>query len=400
MHILHVYKDYAPVVGGIENLVRSMAEAQAAAGHQVTVLVTRPEPGPGTDTVEGGIRVIRARRLANLASTPISPGLVRILPRLRPDITHLQAPYPVAEAAWLLGGRHPLVVSYQSDVVRQRVLGRLWAPCLRRLLDQADRILASSPNYVESSPFLRRVRGKVQVLPLGIDPAPFLAADRAAARARYGDGPTLVFVGRLRYYKGVDVLIDALAELPGPRLLVAGVGPEGEALRARAEARGVADRVTWLGDVPDADLPGVYAAGDVFVLPAVARSEAYGLVLVEAMASGLPVLSTELGTGTSWINQDRRTGRVVAPRDAHALAGALRELLADPEGRAAMGAAARERALDALSAERMNRRLLALYAELVPGPTGESGADRSPKGSSASGPSPSGPSSAGTSDRA
>jgi len=366
MRILHVYKGYPPVTGGMENHLCLLAEAQAAAGHDVTVLVTASGRRSERE-VRRGVRVVRAGRWATLSSAPLSIALARVLRAEEPDLTHLHCPYPVGEAAWLAWGRRPMVLTYQSDIVRQRWLGALWAPGLRRVLDRADRILASSPPYVESSPFLRPLRHKVTVVPLGIDPRPFVTVDRAAARGRLGDGPTLLFVGRLRYYKGLEVLIDALSALPDVRLAVVGTGPMGDTWRRRAETHGVSDRITWLGDVAGDALPLTLAAADVFVLPSTRRSEAYGLAMVEAMATGLPVISTELGTGTSWVNQDGVTGRVVAPGDARALATAVRELVGDAALRRRMGEAGRARVVSDLSAERMIERVQAVYADVLGG---------------------------------
>jgi rhamnosyl/mannosyltransferase len=365
LSICHVYKDYPPVMGGIEHHLQALAQAQAAAGHRVTVLVTGEGLRSG-QAMESGVQVIRAGRLAKLASTPISPALAWTLGRQKPDVFHLHSPYPVGEAAWLLGRRRPMVLTYHSDVVRQRRLGKLWSPFLHAILGRADRILATSPNYVESSPHLRRFRQRVSVVPLGIDPARFAGLDRQAARGQLGAGPNLVFVGRLRYYKGLGSLIRALPLMPqSPRLLVVGSGPMGEAWRALAAELGVGARIEWLGDVSEGDLPQVYAAGDLFVLPAVARSEAFGIVLMEAMASGLPCISTELGTGTSWVNQEGRTGRVVPPDNPAALAEAINALLADPALRQRMGQAARERIETELSEAHMVRRVEAIYREVT-----------------------------------
>jgi rhamnosyl/mannosyltransferase len=365
MRVLHVYKGYPPVVGGIENHLQALAEAQAAAGHEVTVLVTDPSRHTTAATV-GAVRVVRAARLATVASTPLSLALVAALARLRPDVTHLHVPYPVGEAAWLLVGRRPMVLTYHSDVVRQRLLGRVWAHGLRRVLARADRVLATSPSYVESSPFLRRVRERVVVVPLGIDAGRF-SPRAAAAGEPEAAPPVLVFVGRLRYYKGLDVLIDALVELPGVCLWVVGSGPMEQAWRARAQARGVAARVRWWGNVPDERLPGLLAAADAFVLPATARSEAFGIALIEAMAAGLPAVTTELGTGTSWVNQDGVTGIVVPARDAPVLAAGIARLLGDRRGRAAMGRAARARVLAHFTREQMVARVEQVYREVVAG---------------------------------
>jgi glycosyltransferase involved in cell wall biosynthesis len=364
MRVLHVYKDYWPVIGGIENHVRVLAEAQHGLGHEVAVLVA----GQGVRTsceVRNGVRIVRAGRLATVASTPISLSLAHHLGRERPHITHLHAPYPIGEASWLLRGRSPMVMTYHSDIVRQRMLGHLWAPLLRRVLARADRIIATSPRYVESSVFLGAVRDRVTVVPLGVDADRFGSAARRGA-PRSDGGLDLVFVGRLRYYKGLEVLIDALAALPPTvRLSVVGEGPMGDAWRARSARQGLADRVTWLGDAPDDTVRAELARSDVFVLPATARSEAFGTVLLEAMAAGLPVVSTELGTGTSWVNLDGITGLVVPPNDARALAGAVARLKGDPGERQRMGAAGRDRVREGFTTEHMVAGVLGVYDDIA-----------------------------------
>ncbi len=363
MRILHIYKDYSPVVGGIENHIRDLAEAQAESGHDVTVLVTS-RGASTTSSKENGVRVLRARSLTTLASTPLSLELALLIRQCECDITHLHSPYPLAEAAWLALGKEPMVLTYHSDVVRQRLLGALWAPFLRRVLKRADRVLATSPRYVESSPFLRAVRDHVSVVPLGIDVEPFVAARRHAP-ASGSNAYKLAFVGRLRYYKGLEVLIDALGDLPNAQLLVVGTGPMELEWRRRAALVGVADRVSWLGFVPDSEVPGILASCDVYVLPATERSEAYGIALLEGMAAGLPAVTTELGTGTSWLNQDGHTGLVVPPKDSKQLAAALGYLLDDHELRAAMGRSARQRVLDEFTQGLMIRRVLQVYREVI-----------------------------------
>lgn len=367
MKILHIYKDYFPVLGGMENHIRWLAEAQTAAGHDVTVLVTHPQRRT-TDDVENGVRVIRAARLVTVASTPLSLALPRLLTAQRPDIAHLHFPYPPGEVSqWLLGRARRTVLTYHSDVVRQKGLLRVYGPLMRRMLRSVDRIIATSPQYVESSPYLRPLRDKITVIPLGIDVQRFANPDPeqvAAIRQRYGL-PLLLFVGRLRYYKGVQYLLDALPAVPAARLLVAGTGPMAQSWQTQAQALGLSDRVFFLGDVADADLPVYYAAATLFVLPACERSEAFGVVQVEALASGTPIVSTELGTGTSYVNQDGVTGRVVPAGDAAALAGALRGLLADAALLPAMGAAARARALAEFSLPVMVTRVENLYRSLA-----------------------------------
>ena len=364
MKVLHVYKDYAPVVGGIENHLRLLAACQVRAGLEVTVLVAHPGRRT-TIREEDGVRVVRTARLGTIASTPISPALVRWLRRLSTDVLHLHAPHPPGELAAAVCRRRATVLTYHSDIVRQRVLGRLYRPLQRRMLRRVERILVTSPRYLETSRTLRPHADRCRVVPLGIDPAPFLEPDAAAvavARARFGDRAVL-FVGRLRYYKGVQHLIAAMTEVEGS-LIVAGDGPM-EAEWRELGRRLLPGRCHFLGAVPPLELAALYGAACVAVLPSVERSEAFGLALVEAMAAGVPVVSTELGTGTSWVNQDGVTGLVVRAADPEALAAAIRELLAAPERRRLMGEAGRRRVLAELDAERMTGRVIAIYHEAL-----------------------------------
>lgn len=366
MRILHVYKDYYPVLGGIENHLRWLACAQAQRGHDVTVLVANPQGLGTTVHEEEGVRVIRAARLATLASTPISLALPWQLARQKPDIVHLHFPYPLGEIAqWLLHRGRATIMTYHSDVIRQQGILKLYTPLLRHILSRIDRILPTSEPYIHSSPFLNPVAGRCTVLPLGIDverfrrPHPYAAA----LRARY-EGPLLLFVGRLRYYKGLNHLIEAMKQIPAT-LLIVGSGPETAALGEQAYLAGVAERVRFLGEVSDELLPTYYQAADLFVLPSDQRSEAFGLVLIEAMAAGLPVISTELGTGTSWVNQHGHTGLVTPPGDAPALTAAILRLLADPDLRRRMGAAGQARAQSEFALSRLVDRTLAIYAEVL-----------------------------------
>ena len=360
MHILHLYKDYFPVLGGIENHIRVLAEAQAAASHRVTVLVC--DPGRHTRRREtNGVTVIRAGRLATRASMPISLAQPWELLRQHPDIVHVHSPYPLGELAnWLTRRGQATVITHHSDVVRQQRWLRLYAPLLRRVLRAADRIIATSPRYVETSPWLRPVADKCVVVPLGVDAALFRPDER-----EHTGSPRLLFVGRLRYYKGLDTLLHALTQLPGVSLDIVGEGPMRAAWEALAHAVGLTDRVHFRGDVNDADLPAQYRQADLFVLPANARAEAFGTVLLEAMASGLACITTELGTGTSWIVEDGATGLVVPPADPEALARAIKSLLDDVPRRQAMGAAGRARVEAMFTVERMIEGVERVYQEVL-----------------------------------
>ncbi|MGH2542567.1 MAG: glycosyltransferase, partial [Ardenticatenaceae bacterium] len=335
--------------------IKMLAEAQVRRGHRVTVLVTSLT---GQTRIErrNGVLVIKASRLAHVASTPLSLSLPRILARLDADVAHLQFPYPVGELAALYAARAPrIVLSYQSDIVRQVGLLRLYQPFMHRVLRRADAIIATSPPYVQSSDVLRLYQEKIHIVPLGIHTSLYGSANAIRVGALLGEWspegePLILFIGRLRYYKGLDVLLRAAAQLHRGRILIVGGGPERGRLDALSARLNVTERVHFLGALSDEELlalrHAVRQSGGLFVLPATHRSEAFGLVLVEAMAAGLPLVTTELGTGTSWVNRHGETGYVVPPNDPSVLAAALDELLASPERLAAMGAAARQRAAD------------------------------------------------------
>jgi glycosyltransferase involved in cell wall biosynthesis len=366
MHILHLYKDYYPVLGGIENHLRVLAEGQAARGHRVTVLVTGHQRRT-VSTERKGVRVIYAGRLASVARAPLSPAMLSMLARERPDVVHLHFPYPPGDLANYLAGRgQRLVITYHSDIVRQRRLLQLYAPLLRATLRRADNIIATSPNYVRSSPFLRPVADRCTVIPYGIELRRFAHADPqqvAALKAQF-PGPLVLFVGVLRYYKGADQLIRAMAEVGGRVLLVGGEATVRRAeLAGLAASLGIAERVHLIGE-QEQDLPAYYHAADLFVLPSVERSEAFGIVQIEAQAAGLPIVTTELGTGTSYVTRHGQTGFVVPPANPHALARAINVLLANPGLARAMGRAGQARAEAEFSSERMIERVEAVYNQL------------------------------------
>lgn len=363
--VLHVYKDYYPVLGGIENHIKMLAEGLIRRGLDVQVLVTNTGPRTVIEKIER-VPVIKAGCPLRISGAPISPSFYAWMGRLKPDIAHLHFPNPPGELGQLFLGRsRRFVLTYHSDIVRQKYLLRLYKPFLWKVLSQADRIIATSPNYIRSSPYLSRFADKGAVIPLGIDLKPFEEVDNErvqAIRRRYGS-PLLLFVGKLRYYKGLEYLLEAMRRIEA-RLLVVGTGPmEGE-WRVLAEELGLGNKVAFLGEVSDNDLPFYYHACDLFVLPASERSEAFGVVQIEAMACGKSVICTELGTGTSWVNIHGETGLVVPPRDPKALVEAIGQLLADEGLRRSLGERGRGRA-KGFSKEVMVERTVELYEELL-----------------------------------
>jgi len=283
----------------------------------------------------------------------------------------IHEPNPMALLAYYLArpaGR--LIVWFHSEVVRPSWRYALfYRPFLNFAFARASKIIVASPTLVASSPQLRRWQHKCVVIPYGIDMTSGDAPERVAVRAdairrEAGGQPLVLFVGRLVKYKGVDVLLAAMRGVAA-RMVLVGDGPEKAALQRVAERAGVADRVKFLGEVAPDELAALYRACDLFVLPSVTRQEAFGVVLIEAMACGKPVISTDLGTGSGWVNQDGETGLVVPPRDVPALHNAIVRLLGDAELRQAMGAAARHRARVVFGADRMVASVLGLFREVV-----------------------------------
>ncbi|NJN82877.1 MAG: glycosyltransferase [Caldilineaceae bacterium] len=370
LNILYLYKDYFPVLGGIENHIRILAEGLRARGVNTQVLVTNTARSTTHETLNG-VPVTKTSRLLNVSSAPVSLAFYPWLYRLEKDIdiAHAHAPYPPGELGQLLLGRsRRFVVTYHSDIVKQRVLGFFYRPFLRQTLRSADLIAVSNPTYIQTSPFLSPHADKCRVVHFGIDvdlfsPTAKSMAQAAALRSRYADRPLLLFVGRLRHYKGLDVLLAALPAIANAHLLVIGVGPMEDAWRKQAEETGLADRVTFLGEATEAEKVAAYQAAQLFVLPSTNRAETLGIVQLEAMASGLPLVCTELGTGTSYVNQEGRTGFVVPPNDPVALAGAINRLLADAGLRHRFGEAGRLRAQQEFSHQSMIQNMLAFYAE-------------------------------------
>lgn len=368
LSVLQVYKDYDPPVhGGIEGHLSLLCRSLRPFC-DVRVLVSAGGSLRTRREVVDGIPVMRAGELVRIASAPICPTWPIHFRRLRADLYHFHFPNPTGDVSyWLSGARGKIVVTYHSDIVRQSTILPLYRPFLWRLLRKADVILATSPQYIESSEYLREFRDKCRVVPLGVDlrrfaPDPAIEARAAEWRAEWG-GPMVLFVGRLRYYKGLDVLLNA-APMIRARIALVGDGPYEKMLRIQHRAMDLEDRVTFLGPQSDFELRALYRAARVFVLPSTLRSEALGLAMIEAMACGLPCVSTELGTGTSFVNLDQSTGLVVPPGDPRALADAINALLEDDALAARCGEAARRRAHAEFSHTVMSQRVLRVYEEV------------------------------------
>jgi glycosyltransferase involved in cell wall biosynthesis len=367
---------YPPHLGGVETVVKNLSEGLVEhAGASVRAIVCNEAKTRVEETL-AGVEVVRLPRQFALSSAPIAlsmPGVLKAEAKRPepPDVVNLHFPYPWGELSWLQANPDiPMVLSYHSDIVRQKRMLAAYKPFLEAALDRADVITTSSPNLRDGSPFLSPRAEKVRIVDYGLhvgdiaEPPARVLARAEAIRAEHSGRKIVLFVGRLVYYKGADVLIRALADVDADLVMI-GRGPlEGE-LREIAVASAIADRISWMAPTDDDELSAYYRAADVFCLPSVANSEAFGLVQIEAHAAGTPAVSTNLPTSVPYANLDGVTGLTVAVGDVAALADALNRLLADDELRARLGSQARQRALTQFTIARMVEQMLSVYSEAI-----------------------------------
>lgn len=368
MKVVHIFKDfYPPTTGGIEQHMRLLC-AGLARHADVSVLVPSRSFRRTEEWIDG-IEVIRAPEFGRYLSAPLCPTMPGELQRLAPDVVHLHFPNPTGDLAYLLSGwRAPVVMTYHADIAKPRPALWLYRAVFRRLERHVERMIVSSDAYLRSSLVLTRYREKCVVISFGIDPASFALRDReleiVERLAQEHGRPLALFLGVLRPYKGLQILLQAMTKVRG-RLLIAGRGPHRARLEARAHQLGVADRVTFVGEVSETQRRLLLHACDVFVLPSLDRSESFGIAQLEAMACGKPVVSSDLPTGVRVVNRHERTGLLVPPGDPDALADALNRLLGDEALRTALGQAARVRVEREFSLEVMIERTLAIYDEVL-----------------------------------
>jgi glycosyltransferase involved in cell wall biosynthesis len=369
LRVCHLGKYYPPAPGGIESHVRTLALAQAKLGMEVRVYCVNHRRGPTVIEHDGPVEVTRFGRAASAAKLDVCPDLRASLARLEVDIVHLHVPNPTMILALLGAGvRTPIVVTYHSDLIRQRVRGALFRPLERLAYRRVRAVLPTSPLYAAGSRFLRPYADRLQVLPHGIDLEPYLnpsAADQAEAaqiRAQH-KAPLWLGCGRQVYYKGFLNAIRALVHVRGTLLLI-GDGPDQAMLQDEARRLGVSDRVVFLGHVVRT-IP-YYLAADAFWFPSNARSEAFGIVQVEAMASGCPVINTQIPhSGVSWVSLHEQTGLTVPVDDPKALAEAAERLISEPGLRERLAASARERTIREFDHRIMAERSLAIYRRVL-----------------------------------
>jgi glycosyltransferase involved in cell wall biosynthesis len=370
MELLQAGKAYDPRIGGIETVMRDVALGAVEQGWASRVLVAS-EDRRRTHETRAGVDVMRTPTLARPLSLPLTIGYRHSLAQSQADALLVHEPTLLAATALRIGGNRlrrrfgRLIVWWHSDIVRQRALAPAYAPIIEHLLDSADRILVATPHHVTSSDTLPRYASKIDIVPYGVDLDRFVVSEERAARVAalrrtFPDGPLIVNAGRLARYKGVGLLADAMDRVHGAHLVVAGEGPCAADV---AESQAMRDgRITMLPHLSPDGFVDLLLAADIFAMPSIQNSEAFGIAQVEAMACGTPVVTFDLPTGVTWVNRHEQTGLVAELGDVDALAAALQRLVDDEQLRLRFGAQARTWAVETFSMDGMVDRTLEICA--------------------------------------
>lgn len=370
LRVLEVNKAYYPHIGGIETLVKQYSqELGTVCNADVKTLVCRDGRGKTTREKLDGVKLTRAGSLGTYFSCPLSFSFIRLFRKMaeEADVVHIHVPFPLADAALLFSGfKGRVVVSWHSDVVKQKKLMTFYKPLMMKLLKRADCIITATKGHIDGSDYLPAFRKKCRVVPYGITPEDYLSVERSPfLTGRLNDKKNIkvFFTGRLVYYKGVDILLKAFTMTENCELFIAGTGEMEQELKTFAKRHNIGKKVHFLGFLPDNELKQAYADCDIFVLPSVAKSEAFGIVQLEAMVYGKPVINTKLSSGVPYVSVHGKTGLTVPPSDAKALAEAINTLAADEKMRESFGKAAAERVMTEFSEKNVIRKLYGILSE-------------------------------------
>ena len=373
LRVLHVFKTYYPdTYGGVEQVIRQLTSVTSGMGVANQIFTLSRKSGLTPVLFDGATKIIRSPVDIEFASTPMS---LRALANFRAaarwaDLIHYHYPWPFGDLLHLLGGQgKPAILTYHSDVVRQRLLMPVYRPLMRHFFKQLRAIVPTSPNYLESSKLLQDYRDKTTVIPIGLNQAyyhPPQADLLTHWRSEVGSD-FFLFVGVLRYYKGLHILLDACVD-SSAKVVIVGAGPVENDLKAQAQRLGLTN-VKFLGAVSDEDKIALLELCRGVVFPSHLRSEAFGVTLLEGAMHGRPLISSEIGTGSSYVNVDGITGIVVPPNDPAALHAAMHTLYTDDELASQMGLRARIRFETLFTARQMGEAYVSLYRQIADRPT-------------------------------
>lgn len=364
MRVLHVYKTYYPVTtGGCEQVIKTLTKYTSKLGCSNTLLTLSPEANVVRDN---NLEVVYFPTTFELSSCPISVQFFTQFKKYatQADIIHCHFPWPFADVAYLAANlKKPTVVTYHSDIVRQRFLKPLYSPVMKRFLSKVNKIVLTSQNYLNSSNDVKPYLDKCEVVPLGICPEDYPSPDPDRVnywKSRIGKN-FILFIGVLRTYKGLDYLFEAIRHLAIPLVLI---GTGNDEVRLRKLSKHI-NNINFVGKVSDEDKIAIIHLSKAIILPSHLRSEAFGICLLEGLIYGKPLISTDLNTGTSFVNQHNVTGLVVPPADPVALQQAITRLYTDDALASQMAANAKEHYATHFTAEEMGKKYFDIYQKLI-----------------------------------
>lgn len=369
MKVLQVGKFY-PVRGGVEKVMYDLMTGLSEAGIDCDMLCAGLEGDNREVALNAQARLLICKSWFKLAATMISPAMIGRLRNIcgQYDIIHVHHPDPMACLALFCSGyKGKVVLHWHSDILKQKFLLKLYRPLQNWLIRRADLIVGTTPVYLEESPFLMNVQQKTACVPIGIDAIqPDLAAIEAI-RNQYPGKKIIFSLGRLIGYKGYTYLVDAARFLDDRYLiLIGGTGPLQETLQRQIESSGLTEKVKMLGYISDKDLPAYYGACDLFCLSSIQKTEAFGIVQIEAMSCGKPVVATRIPhSGVAWVNAEQESGINVPPENAKELAEAIHSILKDEKVYAGFSYRAKIRYESWFTHEKMIQKCLDLYQELM-----------------------------------
>lgn len=366
LRVLQVNKLYYPVTGGIETVVQQIAEGLNEQT-DMKVLVCR-QKGKTVIQKVNGVTIHRAGSLGVLLSMPISASFFVQLWKLSKDrdVIHFHMPFPLGDLACLLSRyKGKVVVWWHSDIVRQKKLMKLYRPIMDKFLKRADVIMVATKGHIDGSDYLSKYRSKCVIIPYGVDKKVIEKSDIYIQKkvVKHNQKVNILFVGRLVYYKGCEILLQAFSQIEGAELTIIGSGELENKLKIMSIDLGISNKVHFLGQVDEKKLNKAFEDCDVFVLPSVEKSEAFGLVQIEAMSYGKPVINTNLPSGVPYVSVDGITGLTVQPNDVQALRNAINWMVVHEDERVEMGRKARERVKEHFLIENMLQKIIDIYSK-------------------------------------
>lgn len=369
LKILQLGKFY-PIKGGVEKVAYDLMLGVSSRGIRCDMSCAASQGEGGIRVINDHASLITTKSLTKLASTMISPNMIFALKKFcdRYDIIHVHHPDPMACVALFLSGyKGRVILHWHSDIIKQRILLKFYKPLQNWLIKRADIIIGTTPTYLEESPFLKNYKDKLRCIPIGIDPVNVDEYSSRQLRKKYGNKKIVFSLGRLVEYKGYEYLIESAKYLPNDYIvLIGGTGPLKESLEEKIRVNNLSSKVEMIGRIEESDLSKYYASCDVFCLPSIYKTEAFGIVQIEAMSCGKPIVATSIPhSGVSWVNKNNISGINVVPRSSKELADAIIKITSDSSVYNKYSIGARERFNALFRKEKMIESCLDIYAQTI-----------------------------------